>query len=137
MPHHRVGPQAAARADTTGVRSWCTTRGWWRATAGRRRKRGDPSTMDDTTTAVPAMTRPGPAPLVPLHLPAAAWEDVLDALGVAAEWTSDDIDCATCASATPCDLHDGDWARVDRWRELATQLREQLTTTPQPSKEHR
>src|SRR6266508_1458504 len=82
MPHHRVGPQAAARADTTGVRSWCTTSGWWRATAGRRRKRGDPSTMDDTTTAVPAMTRPGPAPLVPLHLPAAAWEDVLDARSV-------------------------------------------------------
>ncbi len=67
---------------------------------------------------------------MPLRLSAADWEDVLDALGVAAEWTSNDIDCATCATATPCDLHDGDWARVDRWRALAAQLRGQLTSTP-------
>jgi hypothetical protein len=73
------------------------------------------------------MTRPEPQSAVPLHLPATGWEDVLDALGTAAEWTADDIDCETCAAATSCDLHDGDWARVDRWRALAVDLRGQLT----------
>ncbi len=74
------------------------------------------------------MTRPDPTPAVALHLGATDWKDVLDGLGAAAERTCADIDCATCAGDTACTLHDGDWARVNRWRELATQLRAQLTT---------
>ena len=77
------------------------------------------------------MTRPDPTPAVPLHLDAAGWDDVLDGLGAAAEHTCADIDYATCAGDTACVRHDGDWARVERWRELATQLRAQLATQPQ------
>jgi hypothetical protein len=79
------------------------------------------------------MTDHAPTPALPLHLSAADWEDVLDGLGVAAESTSNDIDCDTCATTTPCDLHDGDWARIDRWRALAAHLRGQLTSTPSNS----
>ena len=73
------------------------------------------------------MTRAAPTPPVAVHLGAADWEDVLDGLGAAAERTCADIDCATCTGDTACTRHDGDWARVNRWRELATQLRAQLT----------
>ncbi len=76
------------------------------------------------------MTRPDPTPTVALHLGATDWEDVLDGLGAAAERPCADIDCAICTGDTACARHDGDWARVDRWRELATRLRAQLTTAP-------
>jgi hypothetical protein len=75
------------------------------------------------------MTRPDPTSTRALHLSAADWEDVLDGLGAAAERTSANIDCTTCASDAVCVRHDGDWARVDRWRELATHLRDQLNRT--------
>lgn len=72
------------------------------------------------------MTGPEPASAVPLYLPADGWEQVLDALDVAADWTADDIDCETCANSTFCDMHEGDWARVEHWRGLAAHLRGQL-----------
>jgi hypothetical protein len=75
---------------------------------------------------------PGAPPLaVPLRLPPGDWENVLDALGAAAERTSADIECVTCTTTAPCARHDGDWTRVDRWRALASQLRDQLTATPE------
>jgi len=70
-----------------------------------------------------------PAPAPSLHLPAADWEDVLDGLGAAAYRTSADIDCPICAADAACPQHDDHWARVDRWRALATRLRHQLTAT--------
>jgi hypothetical protein len=73
------------------------------------------------------MTRPEPASAMALRLPASGWEDVLDALGAAAEQTTTLIDCTTCATATSCDRHDEDWSRVDRWRALAAELRGQLS----------
>jgi hypothetical protein len=73
---------------------------------------------------------PDAASVVALRLPPDDWDDVLDALGAAAEHTSADIDCDTCATSTACPRHDGDWARIDRWRALAIQLRDQLTATP-------
>ena len=63
---------------------------------------------------------PDAALVVALRLPPGDWDDVLDALGAAAEHTSADIDCDTCATTTmACPRHDGDWARIDRWRALA------------------
>jgi hypothetical protein len=76
------------------------------------------------------MTSTDPTSTRALHLSATDWEDVLDGLGAAAERTSADIDCGTCASAAACTRHDGDWARIDRWRELAAHLRAQLSSTP-------
>jgi hypothetical protein len=75
--------------------------------------------------------------MLALSLDAADWEDVLDGLGAAAERTCAGIDCATCASDAACERHDDDWTRVNRWRALAAQLRQQLTTTHQPSREPR
>jgi cellobiose phosphorylase len=66
---------------------------------------------------------------VPLHLRPGDWEDLLDALGAAAERTSAAIDCDTCTTTAPCTHHDPQWARVDRWRALASQLRNRLNTT--------
>jgi hypothetical protein len=65
---------------------------------------------------------------VPLRLSQSEWEDVLDGLGRACEWTSRDIDCTTCADGRSCDLHEPDWTQVDQWRALAAGLRQQLTT---------
>jgi hypothetical protein len=78
----------------------------------------------------PAMSTATPASAVPLRLSPAGWEDVLDALGTAAERAGHDIDCDTCTTTAPCARHDGGWARVDRWRSLAVQLRAQFTAAP-------
>ena len=80
------------------------------------------------TAGPPRPARADADPAVPLWLRPADWEDVLDALGAAAERTSAGIDCLTCATAAPCMQHDADWTRVDRWRTLAAQLRGQLAT---------
>ena len=69
---------------------------------------------------------------MPVRLTADDWEDILDALGEAAHRTDDGIDgidCVDCrldTSGRGCDEHAADWAQVDRWRELAPRLREQV-----------